>query len=38
LQRLLSSECVGVATEVEVVRATEMIALQIVPAESPTRN
>jgi S1-C subfamily serine protease len=38
LQRLLSSECVGVATEVEVVRTTELLALTIVPAESPRRN
>lgn len=38
LQRLLSSECVGVTIEVKVVRATEVLALQIVPAESPRRN
>jgi S1-C subfamily serine protease len=38
LQRLLSSDCVGVAIEVEVVRATELLALRIVPAESPRRN
>jgi S1-C subfamily serine protease len=38
LQRLLSSECVGLAIEMAVVRATELIGLQIVPAESPRRN
>ena len=38
LQRLLSSECVGVAIEIEVVRATEILAARIVPAESPRRN
>jgi S1-C subfamily serine protease len=38
LQRLLSSECVGVAIEIEVVRATELLAVRIVPAESPRRN
>jgi S1-C subfamily serine protease len=38
LQRLLSSECVGVSTEIVVVRATEKLVLQIVPAESPRRN
>ncbi len=38
LQRLLSSDCVGVATEIEVVRNTELLALSIVPAESPRRN
>jgi len=38
LQRLLSSEGVGVATEIKVVRATEILTLRIVPAESPRRN
>jgi S1-C subfamily serine protease len=38
LQRLLSSECVGVTIEMAVVRAAEMVALRIVPAESPRRN
>ena len=38
LQRLLSSECVGVTTEIVVVRAAEKLALQIVPAESPRRD
>jgi S1-C subfamily serine protease len=38
LQRLLSSECVGVTTEVLVVRATELLTLSVVPAESPRRN
>jgi S1-C subfamily serine protease len=37
LQRLLSSECVGVATEIKVVRATELLVLTV-PAESPKRN
>ncbi|MBV8775432.1 MAG: trypsin-like peptidase domain-containing protein [Deltaproteobacteria bacterium] len=37
LQRLLSSECVGVSTEVGVVRATEILSLRIVPTESPRR-
>jgi len=35
LQRLLSSECVGIATEIVVLRASEKLALQITPAESP---
>src|SRR6516225_7076744 len=35
LQRLLSSECVGVAIEIGVVRAAEMLAFRVVPAESP---
>jgi S1-C subfamily serine protease len=38
LQRLLSSECVGAAAEIKVVRATEILTLPIVPAESPKRN
>jgi S1-C subfamily serine protease len=38
LQRLLSSECVGVATEIEVIRATEILALRIVPSEPPRRR
>jgi S1-C subfamily serine protease len=38
LQRLLSSECVGVDVEIEVVRATEILTLRIIPAESPRRN
>src|SRR5215472_8058488 len=38
LQRLLSSECVGVGLEIEVVRATEILARRIIPAESPRRN
>jgi S1-C subfamily serine protease len=38
LLRLLSSECVGITTEIDVVRATQMLALSIVPAESPRRN
>jgi S1-C subfamily serine protease len=38
LQRLLSSDGVGIATEIKVVRTTEILALQIVPAESPKRN
>lgn len=38
LQRLLSSECVGVTVDIKVVRATEILALRIIPAESPRRN
>jgi S1-C subfamily serine protease len=38
LQRLLSSECVGIATEIAVVRATEILTVRIVPAESPRRQ
>ena len=38
LQRVLSSECVGVSTEITVVRATEILARAIVPAESPRRG
>jgi S1-C subfamily serine protease len=38
LQRLLSSDCVGAATEIKVVRTTEIHVLRIVPAESPKRN
>jgi S1-C subfamily serine protease len=38
LQRLLSSDEVGVATEIKVVRTTEILALQIIPAESPRRD
>jgi S1-C subfamily serine protease len=38
LQRLLSSEGVGVATEIEVVRTTELLTLLIAPTESPRRN
>jgi S1-C subfamily serine protease len=37
LQRLLSSDCVGVATAVKLVRGTEVHALQVTPAESPKR-
>lgn len=35
LQRLLSSDGVGVATEIKVVRTAEILALPIIPAESP---
>jgi S1-C subfamily serine protease len=38
LQRLLSSECVGVPLEIQVIRATELLTVRIVPAESPKRN
>jgi S1-C subfamily serine protease len=38
LQRLLSSERVGLATEVNLVRGTEMLARRIVPTESPRRS
>lgn len=38
LQRLLSSECVGVSTDIDVVRATEILPLRIVPTESPRRT
>jgi S1-C subfamily serine protease len=38
LQRLLSSDEVGLATEIKVVRTTEILALQIIPAESPRRD
>jgi S1-C subfamily serine protease len=38
LQRLLSSDCVGIATELGVIRATDKLTLQIVPAESPRRG
>jgi S1-C subfamily serine protease len=38
LQRLLSSECVGVSIEITVVRATEILTLRIVPAESLRRG
>jgi S1-C subfamily serine protease len=38
LQRLLSSECVGVSTEIALVRATEVLALRIAPTESPRRE
>jgi S1-C subfamily serine protease len=38
LQRLLSSDCVGIATEIVVVRTTEKLAFQIIPTESPRRN
>ena len=35
LQRLLTGDCVGVRSQVLVIRGTEKIALEIVPAESP---
>jgi S1-C subfamily serine protease len=38
LQRLLSSDCVGIATEIVVVRTTEKLAFQIIPTESPRRK
>jgi S1-C subfamily serine protease len=38
LQRLLSSDCVGVTLEVSVVRAAELLTLRIIPAESPRRG
>lgn len=38
LQRLLSSDCLGVATEIKVVRTTEILALRIIPSESPRRD
>ena len=38
LQRLLSSECVGIAVTAEIVRATEILSFEVVPAESPKRN
>jgi S1-C subfamily serine protease len=38
LQRLLSSDCVGVTLEISVVRATELLTVRIIPAESPRRN
>jgi S1-C subfamily serine protease len=38
LQRLLSSDGVGVTTEIRVVRSAEILALQITPAELPRRN
>jgi S1-C subfamily serine protease len=37
LQRLLTGECVGIGTEIIVLRGAEKIALEIVPAESPGR-
>ena len=38
LQRLLSNDCVGVAADVEFVRATEILTLRVTPTESPKRN
>jgi len=38
LQRLLSSECVHIPIELEMVRGTELLPLRIVPAESPRRT
>ncbi|MBV8452410.1 MAG: trypsin-like peptidase domain-containing protein [Deltaproteobacteria bacterium] len=38
LQRLLSSECIGVTIDIEVVRAAEILTLRVVPAESLRRN
>jgi S1-C subfamily serine protease len=38
LQRLLSSECVGAAIEIAVVRAAEILTLRVIPTESPKRN
>jgi S1-C subfamily serine protease len=35
LQRLLTDDCVGVRSQMLVIRGTEKIALEIVPAESP---
>jgi S1-C subfamily serine protease len=37
LQRLLSSECVGAAIEIELVRGAEILMVRVVPAESPKR-
>jgi S1-C subfamily serine protease len=38
LQRLLSSDCVGVTLEMSVVRAAELLTLRIIPAASPRRR
>jgi S1-C subfamily serine protease len=38
LQRLLTGECVGITTEIVLLRASERLILKIVPAESPRRG
>ncbi len=38
LQRLLSSECVGAKIEIQVVRAAELLAVRVIPTESPRRT
>jgi S1-C subfamily serine protease len=38
LQRLLTGDCVGVRTEIVVIRGTEKVAAEIIPAESPRRG
>ncbi|HKV54454.1 MAG TPA: trypsin-like peptidase domain-containing protein [Candidatus Binataceae bacterium] len=38
LQRLLTGDCVGTATEVVLLRGTERLTVEIVPAESPSRS
>ncbi len=35
LQRLLSGDCIGVATELQVMRRADLMTLRIVPGESP---
>jgi S1-C subfamily serine protease len=38
LQRLLTGECIGVTSDVTVIRTAEMLTLSIVPAESVRRS
>jgi S1-C subfamily serine protease len=38
LQRLLTGDCIGVAADITVIRAAEMLTLTIIPAESGTRS
>jgi S1-C subfamily serine protease len=37
VQRMLTDDCVGIRTEIAVLRGTEKLSLEVTPAESPGR-